>query len=61
LGRFDPSTIGFTLAHEHIYIKLGYNAEPYDYVDQIDDDDVLADELLAFKSSGGTAIVEATA
>lgn len=59
-GPIEAADLGVTLPHEHIYITLGYNAERYDYVDQLDDDDVLADELLAFKSRGGAAIVEAT-
>ncbi len=59
-GPVEPALLGFTLPHEHIYISLGYQEQRFDYVDQLDDDHVVADELMAFRAQGGTCIVDAT-
>src|SRR5207244_7410538 len=59
-GPVAPDELGFTLTHEHIYLTLGHIRERFDYPLMTQDDDILADEIVAFRAAGGRSIVEAT-
>lgn len=59
-GPVPPASLGFTLPHEHLYINQWHIPERFDYPLLTDDDDILADELVAFRAAGGTTIVDAT-
>ena len=59
-GPVDPSTIGFTLPHEHLYGRFWEIDGRYDSPHLLDDDDVMAEELAAFQRQGGTCIVDQT-
>jgi predicted metal-dependent phosphotriesterase family hydrolase len=60
LGPLDPSSLGFTLPHEHLYHDLGRIPQRFDYPLLTEDDDILADELARFGALGGRTIVDAT-
>jgi predicted metal-dependent phosphotriesterase family hydrolase len=60
LGPIAPSSLGFTLPHEHLYHDLGRIPQRFDYPLMTEDADVLADELTRFVALGGRTIVEAT-
>ena len=49
-----------TLPHEHLYIQIWEIAGRNDYAGQLEDDDVLGDEVNAFKTLGGQTIVDCT-
>lgn len=58
-GPVDPAELGFTLPHEHIHLEM-WNSDGEGSVSQIDDDEVLAAELVAFSKVGGTCLVDQT-
>ena len=55
-----PVELGLVLPHEHIFLRAWEIAGRYDLAGQFEDDDVLADELAAFRDAGGGAIVDLT-
>ncbi|MDA1257614.1 MAG: phosphotriesterase-related protein [Chloroflexi bacterium] len=59
-GPIDPSELGVTLMHEHLYIDLFKISGRYDAAGMIDDDDLIAEEVSLFKAEGGRSIVELT-
>ncbi|MEU5551444.1 MULTISPECIES: phosphotriesterase [unclassified Micromonospora] len=60
LGEIDPATLGTTLMHEHLYIRLWEIPGRFDVAGLPDDDDLLVEELTAFTAQGGNALVELT-
>ncbi len=58
-GPVDPATLGFTLPHEHMHLEM-WSLDGEGCVAQLDDDDVLAAELRAFREVGGTCLVDQT-
>ncbi|MBM4409128.1 MAG: hypothetical protein FJ038_11170 [Chloroflexi bacterium] len=59
-GPVAPEQIGFTLPHEHLYVRFWEIDARYDSPHLLDDDDVLADELATFQAQGGTCLVDLT-
>jgi predicted metal-dependent phosphotriesterase family hydrolase len=59
-GPVAAGDLGLTLPHEHVYIQQWDLADRYDYAGQLDDDDLLYDELMAFRRQGGRTIVDLT-
>ena len=59
-GPVRGEDLGFTLPHEHPFCKLRHAEHRYDFPDQFDDDDVVADELTAFRDQGGRTLVDLT-
>jgi phosphotriesterase-related protein len=60
LGPIDPSTLGFTLPHEHTAIALWHIPNRWDYWELTRDEPVIAAELTRFRDGGGSAIVDLT-
>jgi len=60
LGPVAPDAIGYTLPHEHLYIQLWDIPPRFDGKDQLEDDDVLAEELQVFQAQGGNCLVDLT-
>ena len=58
-GPVGAASLGFTLPHEHIHLEM-WNSDGEGSVTQIDDDEVLAAELVAFTEVGGTCLVDQT-
>jgi predicted metal-dependent phosphotriesterase family hydrolase len=58
-GPVDPSSIGMTLTHEHVFLEM-WAADGQGYVGQSRDVDLLAAELGAFRAAGGTCLVDQT-
>lgn len=52
-GDIDPSDLGITLMHEHIWLNLNENQKLNDY-------EPIVRELVNFKSLGGRSVVEVT-
>lgn len=59
-GPIDPDTLGITLPHEHIYDQIWEIPGRNDYAGQWEDEEVLTDEILAFKKLGGNSLVDCT-
>jgi predicted metal-dependent phosphotriesterase family hydrolase len=59
-GPIAADELGVTLAHEHVYIQLWEVPGRFDGTSQLEDDDVLCEEVLAFKQRGGQAMIELT-
>jgi predicted metal-dependent phosphotriesterase family hydrolase len=59
-GPIQPDQLGVTLPHEHLYDQIWEIPGRNDYAGQLEDDDLLCDEVLAFKKLGGQSIVECT-
>jgi predicted metal-dependent phosphotriesterase family hydrolase len=59
-GFVRPEEIGFTLPHEHTFVQLWHVAGRYDYVGQVESEDILARELEEFTSRGGSCLVDLT-
>ena len=59
-GPIHPGQLGVTLPHEHLYIQLWEIPGRHDYAGQLEDDEVLQQEVLAFKNLGGQSIVDCT-
>jgi predicted metal-dependent phosphotriesterase family hydrolase len=58
-GPVDPASIGMTLTHEHVFLEL-WGDDGQGYIGQTRDEDLLAAELGAFRSAGGTCVVDQT-
>ncbi len=58
-GPVDPATLGFTLPHEHVFLDM-WSTDGVTHVGQLPDEDLLADELGAFRAAGGTCLVDQT-
>jgi predicted metal-dependent phosphotriesterase family hydrolase len=59
-GELDPSTLGFTLPHEHTACALWHTPGRWDYWELTAEEDVLASEVAAFQATGGTCLVDVT-
>jgi predicted metal-dependent phosphotriesterase family hydrolase len=59
-GAIQPDQLGVTLPHEHLYDQLWEIPGRNDYAGLLDDDEVVYDEVLAFRKAGGQSIVECT-
>ncbi|HEV8534612.1 MAG TPA: hypothetical protein VGR87_02680 [Candidatus Limnocylindria bacterium] len=59
-GPIDPSTIRYTLPHEHLYTRFWEIDGRFDSPHLLDDDDVMADELSVFQRQGGNCVVDLT-
>lgn len=58
-GPIGAASLGFTLPHEHMHLEM-WNSDGEGSISQIDDDEVLAAELVAFAGVGGTCLVDQT-
>ena len=58
-GPIEPERIGFTLVHEHLHLEM-WHASGDGRIGQIDDDEIFAAELSAFKDVGGSCLVDQT-
>jgi predicted metal-dependent phosphotriesterase family hydrolase len=59
-GRVPADTVGFTLPHEHTYIKLWELESRHDYAGLLPLEDLLVEELSEFASRGGDCVVDLT-
>jgi phosphotriesterase-related protein len=60
LGPIDPTSLGFTLPHEHTHIALWHVPDRWDYWQLARDEPAILGELAAFKSAGGSGLVDLT-
>ena len=60
LGPIDPSSLGFTLPHEHTQIALWHVEGRWDYWQLTRDEPVIRGELERFRDAGGTGLVDLT-
>ena len=60
LGPVDPGDLGFTLPHEHTAIALWHIPNRWDYWELTRDEPVITAELVRYRDSGGTALVDLT-
>ncbi|MBA2720812.1 MAG: phosphotriesterase-related protein [Chloroflexi bacterium] len=60
LGPIDPAELGWVLPHEHTAIALWHIPNRWDYWELRRDKPLISDELAAFRSAGGGAIVDLT-
>lgn len=60
LGAIAPAELGFTLPHEHTKCSLWWIENRWDYWELIGDEPRIVDELAAFRSLGGGALVDVT-
>lgn len=58
LGTIKPEELGLTYTHEHLILDAMDHYPSYEYV--IDDEDIVAQELLEFTSRGGRSICDVT-
>ena len=58
-GPVAPESLGFTLTHEHVFLSMWAN-DGHSFVAQLNDEDVLAAELTAFREAGGGCVVDQT-
>jgi phosphotriesterase-related protein len=59
-GPLDPGELGFTLPHEHTQIALWHVPDRWDYWQLTRDEPLIREELAAYTSTGGTALVDVT-
>lgn len=59
-GDVEPERLGFTLPHEHTQCHLWQIPERFDYWELTPDPDLVSAELAAFRSAGGTCLVDVT-
>jgi phosphotriesterase-related protein len=59
-GPVRPADLGFTQPHEHVLIDLSRARARWDYEGLLIDTDVAAEELRAYRASGGRSLVEVT-
>src|SRR5258708_2328600 len=59
-GHIQPDQLGVTLPNEPLYDQLWEIPGRNDYAGQLDDDEVVYEEVLAFRKAGGQSIVECT-
>ena len=57
-GPVPGAELGFVLPHEHVYCTLRHADYRYDVADQFVDEDVMADEVMAFADLGGATIFD---
>ena len=60
LGPVDPSTLGFTLPHEHTAIALWQIPSRWDYWELTRDAPIITEELVRFRDAGGSTLVDLT-
>jgi predicted metal-dependent phosphotriesterase family hydrolase len=60
LGPIDPAELGFTLPHEHTQIALWHVPDRWDYWQLTRDEPLILEELAAYRSTGGSGIVDLT-
>jgi phosphotriesterase-related protein len=60
LGPIDPISLGVTLPHEHTQIALWHVPDRWDYWQLTRDEPVILEELAAFRSAGGSGLVDLT-
>ncbi len=60
LGPIPPSTLGFTLPHEHTQIALWHIEGRWDYWQLTRDEPVILAELARFRDAGGSGLVDVT-
>jgi len=60
LGPIEPGRLGWALPHEHTAIALWHIPNRWDYWELRRDEPVIVEELAAFRSAGGGAIVDLT-
>ncbi len=60
LGPIDPAELGFTLPHEHTQIALWHVPDRWDYWQLTRDEPLILEELAAYRSAGGSGIVDLT-
>ena len=60
LGAVDPSSVGFTLPHEHTQIYLWHIQDRWDYWELTKDEPVALEELGLYRQAGGTTLVDLT-
>jgi predicted metal-dependent phosphotriesterase family hydrolase len=60
LGPIDPADLGFTLPHEHTQIALWHVPDRWDYWQLTRDEPLILDELVAYRATGGSALVDLT-
>ena len=58
-GPIEPEKIGFTLVHEHLHLEMWHTSGD-GRIGQVDDDEIFAGELTAFKGVGGSCLVDQT-
>lgn len=58
-GPVAPDEVGFTLTHEHVFLEM-WATDGQGFVGQLRDEDVLSDELTAFRDAGGSCLVDQT-
>ena len=60
LGPVDPDQLGFTLPHEHTQIALWHVPDRWDYWQLTRNEELILEELAAFKAAGGASLVDLT-
>ena len=60
LGPIDPADLGWVLPHEHTAIALWHIPNRWDYWELRRDEPAIVEELAAFRSAGGGAVVDLT-
>lgn len=60
LGAIEPSTLGFTLPHEHTKIALWHVQDRWDYWQLTRDEPVILEELARFREAGGSCLADLT-
>jgi predicted metal-dependent phosphotriesterase family hydrolase len=60
LGPIEPSTLGFTLPHEHTQIALWHIESRWDYWQLTRDRAVILEELARYRAAGGRGLVDLT-
>src|ERR1700693_180183 len=60
LGPVEPSTLGFTLPHEHTLCVLWHIQDRWDYWELTRDEPVILEELRRFREAGGTTLTDVT-
>ena len=58
-GPVAPESLGFTLTHEHVFLSM-WADDGHSFIVQLDDEEVLASELTAFRDAGGGCLVDQT-
>jgi len=60
LGPIEPSSLGFTLPHEHTQIALWHIEGRWDYWQLTRDEPVILAELAQYRDAGGSGLVDLT-
>jgi predicted metal-dependent phosphotriesterase family hydrolase len=58
-GPVAPESLGFTLTHEHVFLSM-WADDGHSFIVQLDDEEVLASELTAFREADGGCLVDQT-